>query len=330
MPPVTDYNMKYSPKLIKKGLDSIKKRLDLENLSESLYFPKYFEIETIRACNARCVMCTVYKWKNKNNLMSEKLFNKFVNEIKNYGEWINRVCLSRNGEPLLDKTLVEKIYRLKDCGIKYTTFSTNASLLNKKKSIELIKSGLDDIRLSIDGATKKTFEAIRKGLNYEQVVENCLRFIDLRNESGIKPTVQVRMVLQKENEDEKEKFKEFWLSKISKQDIVSSKPMHNWGNQLQTYEKSDELEKYSYVPCISPWSTMIVHFDGKVPLCGCDYNNKIILGDLNNQTMKEIWQSKEFYKIREKHASGKRNDIILCRGCNIWDVDIKKIYRGND
>ena len=197
--------------------------------------------------------------------------------------------------------------------IKYTTFSTNASLLIEKKSIKLIESGLDDIRFSIDGITKETFENIRKGLNYEQVMNNCLRFIKLRNERGIKPMIQVRMVLQKENESEEEEFKRFWLSKLSSQDIVSSKPMHNWGNQLENYEKrADELNKYSSMPCISPWSTAVIHFDGKVPLCGCDYNNKIIMGDLNKQTIQEIWQSKKFEQIREKHASGERNEIYLC------------------
>ena len=311
----------------KQELNSLAKRLNLENLSESLYFPKFFEIETTRSCNARCSMCTVYKWENKNNKMGEGLFDKFVKEIKDYSNWVDRICLSRNGEPLLDKNLAEKIYRLKNCGIKYTTFSTNASLLTEKKSIELINSGLDDIRFSIDGVTKETFEKIRIGLDYEKVLENCLRFIKLRDERGIKPVVQIRMVLQSENKNEEEMFKEFWLKKISEQDIVSSKPMHHWGNQLNNYEGSfDELKKYSNSPCISPWSTMIIHFDGKIPLCGCDYNNKIALGDFNHKSMKEIWQSRGFYNIRKIHSTGKRNDILLCRGCNIWDTEIKKIY----
>ena len=198
---------KDSQKLIDKELDFICRRLDLENLADSSYFPKYFEIETVRACNAKCSMCTVHEWENKNNRMDETLFKKISEEIEKYSSWIERVCLSRNGEPLLDNKLVERIKRFKDYGIKYTTFSTNASLLIEKKSIKLIESGLDDIRFSIDGITKETFENIRKGLNYEQVMNNCLRFIKLRNERGIKPMIQVRMVLQKENESEEEEFK---------------------------------------------------------------------------------------------------------------------------
>ena len=305
----------------------MKDRLGLEDLSNSLYFPKYFEIETIRGCNAHCTMCTIQEWNNKNNKMDDYLFNKFLEEVSTYNKWVNRVCLSRNGEPLMDKTIAKKIYRLKDAGINYTMISTNASLLNEKRAIEIIDSGLDDIRFSIDGVTKETFEKIRNGLNYENVLENCLRFIGLRNSKGTKPIIQVRMVLQNENRDEEERFKEFWLSKVSNQDIVSSKSMNSWGNQLKTYERpSSESEKYSDMPCISPWSTMVVHFDGAVPLCGCDYNNKILMGDLNKNTIKDIWQSKNFEEIRKKHASGKRNNIELCKGCNIWDPEIKKVY----
>ena len=314
-------------KTLEKGMNSLAERLNLNDISQALYFPKYFELETIRACNARCTMCTVNEWKDKNNKMSDKLFSKVAEEMKNYCGWINSVCLSRNGEPLLDKNLIYKIQTLKSYGIRDITFSTNASLLSKHKSIELIESGLDDIRFSIDGATKETFESIRRGLNFEEVVENCLRFIKLRDERGQKPRVRVRMVLQKGNLPEESSWKEFWKARVSKNDIVYSKAMGSWGNQLPFYNRDKNSEKYSYTPCISPWSTMVIHFDGKVPLCGCDFNNTINLGDVSDYSIREIWQSEDFNRIRKMHSSGGRNEIPLCPGCNIWDIEEKKVYK---
>ena len=149
-------NIKNSGKDMANELDLLAKRLKLKNLSESHLFPKYFEIETIRGCNARCRMCTIAEWDDKNSIMSDELFSKISEEMKPHAKWIQTVCLSRNGEPLLDKKLPEKIRKLKNCGINYVTFSTNASLLDEKTSIALIESGLDDIRFSIDGTTKKT------------------------------------------------------------------------------------------------------------------------------------------------------------------------------
>lgn len=319
--------MENQQKTLEKGLESLAYRLNFNDLSQALYFPKYFEVETVRACNAKCTMCTVNQWEGKNNNMPENLFSKISEEMRNYSTWINSVCLSRNGEPLLDKNLVDKIRILKGYGIKDVTFSTNASLLNEYRSIELIESGLDDIRFSIDGSTKETFESIRMGLKFENVIENCLRFIRLRNERGQTPRVRIRMVLQEKNLHEEHDWKEFWKARVSKNDIVYSKAMGSWGNQLSSFNKNRNHEKYSYNPCISPWSTMVIHFDGKVPLCGCDFNSTINLGDVNNYSIREIWRSEDFNRIREMHSLGRRNDISLCIGCNVWDLEGKKIYK---
>ena len=88
--------------------------------------------------------------------ISMELFDKIVSEISKYKDWIKLVCLSRNGEPLLNKNLPEMVKKLKNAGIKRVNFSTNASALNEKNSKELLKAGLDEIRFSIDGYTKKT------------------------------------------------------------------------------------------------------------------------------------------------------------------------------
>ena len=315
---------------IDEELDKIAKRIGLEGLSESYTFPKYFEIETIRACNAKCEMCPVWKYPKNYGKMEKRLFEKISTEMSKYSSWINSVCLSRNGEPLLDKSLSEKIKTLKDYGIKDVTFSTNASLLDKDKSIELIESGLDDIRFSIDGATKETFESIRNGLNFEKVTENCLQFIKLRNERGHKPRIRIRMALQSANKHEEKEWSEHWKERVLSTDIVYSKPMHSWGNQLKSYEslldKNTEIKKYYSIPCVSLWSTMIVHFDGKVPLCGVDYNNSFLMGDITSSTIKDVWNSKNFEEIRKKHVSLERYKINLCRGCNIWDLEEKRVY----
>ena len=307
-------------------LREIADRLDVKTLGETFLFPKYFEIETYRGCNARCTMCTVNEWEDSNMRIKDGLFDKIADEMKGYANWIERVTLSRDGEPLMDKFLSLRIKKLKDSGIRYVTFSTNGSLLNEKRASELIDAGLDDIRFSVDGATKETFEAIRLRLNYEQVVGNYLKFIEMRDKGGKKPTIEVRMVVQERNKHEVDMWKEFWKPRIGHQDILYSKPMHSWGNQLKTYELHHEDEIYAEKPCISPWSTMAIHANGKVGLCGCDYHTVVPMGNLNEQSVREIWQSEPYQKARQIHESGKRNDIKICVGCNIWDLGVRKIY----
>ncbi|MDY2585307.1 hypothetical protein [Helicobacter sp.] len=65
-----------------KTKEDIAKRLGIKTFESCFLFPKYFEIETINACNARCVMCTINEWNaSMKNIMSDALWQKFVNEV---------------------------------------------------------------------------------------------------------------------------------------------------------------------------------------------------------------------------------------------------------
>lgn len=314
---------------LKNELADLARRLGVSDLNEARHFPKYFELETYRGCNARCTMCTVYEWENSDQAMSDDLFDKVVSEMRPYSSWIERATLSRDGEPMMDKSLADRVRKLKDAGIKYVTFSTNGSALTERNAHKLLDAGLDNIRFSTDGITKETFEKIRVRLNYDQVMKNFLRFVDLRNTKGAATTIDVRMVLQEANQHEEEQWRKFWTGKIGPQDHVYSKPMHNWGNQLGSYERHNEDGNYSGRPCISPWSTMAIHADGQVGLCGCDYNTVVPMGNLKNQTIVEIWRSQRYEAARRLHEIGDRDSIPICIGCNIWDLDVKKVYESN-
>jgi radical SAM protein with 4Fe4S-binding SPASM domain len=314
---------------IKKELNSISKRLDVSEIKDIDYFPRYIEVEAYDGCNFDCIMCPLGKsiYKGGGGITIE-LFDKIVSEISNYKEWINLVCLSRNGEPLLNKNIATMVKKLKDAGIKRVNFSTNASALNEKKSYDLLKAGLDEIRFSIDGYTKETFEKVRKGSKFEKVIKNCINFINLRDKLNANTQIQIRFVEQKKNEHEIKEWKNFWLSKLKKTDIVASKKLHSWGNKLENFEGNIDSSLKS--PCISPFSTLEVLYDGTVPLCGCDYKPTVNLGNVKNNTLKEIWNNEKFTKIRQKHASGNRNDIPICVGCEIWNTKVKSIYYKKD
>lgn len=232
---------------LKKEVNSINKRLEINNLSEIEYFPRYMEIEAYDGCNFDCIMCPLGKSIYKpGGAISIELFDKIVSEISKYKDWIKLVCLSRNGEPLLNKNLPEMVKKLKDAGIKRVNFSTNASALNEKNSNELLKAGLDEIRFSIDGYTKKTFETVRKGGKFDNVIKNCLNFIRIRNELKANTQIQVRLVEQQANTHEVEDWKNFWLSKLKKTDLVASKKLHSWGNELKSFK--DNIFKFIAIP----------------------------------------------------------------------------------
>ena len=100
--------------------------------------------------------------------------------------------------------------------------------------------------------------------------------------------------------------------------------MHSWGNKLNNFE--GDIDKNLQKPCISPFSTLEILYDGTVPLCGCDYKPTIVLGNVKDNSLIEIWNSEKFRKIRDHHSSGNRNKIDICVGCKIWDTEVKSVY----
>lgn len=71
------------------------RRLDLSPLEGTRYYSKFFDIETVNACNARFTMCTIGYWQEGQNVvMSDVLFAKFTNEAVGFVDWVEMVCLN--------------------------------------------------------------------------------------------------------------------------------------------------------------------------------------------------------------------------------------------
>lgn len=294
------------------------KRIYLDTLEECFYYPRYFTIETCNNCNAQCIMCPKGQKGIKNiQVMEDMLFNKILNEISQYSSWIMMICLNSDGEPLLDKGISTKIKKLKNIGIKHVNISTNASLLTPQKIEELLESGLDDIRISLDGYEKKTYEKIRRGLKYDVVKENVLNLIKMRDAAQSKMEIRIRMVELDENLQERKEWMEYWKSKLRKSDKVQIMPMHTWSQKIAN-EEQGQIEFYSNKPCVSVFSSFTINYDGKVQLCDSDIEQQYIMGDIKENSIKDIWQGEKFEMIRKYHANGQRNHIKICRGCDHW------------
>lgn len=302
----------------------INDRIFIKNLDECEYFPKYLTIETCNNCNAKCIMCPkASKGIKKLELMDEEVFDKIVLEIKNYTDWIEMICLNSDGEPTLDNLLPMRIKKLKNIGIKKVNISTNGQLLTEELGEKLIKSGLDDIRISIDALYEETYKSIRKGLDYKKVVENTKKFIKIRDKENSDMEIRIRMVELEENKKEEREWYSYWKSLTGKKDRVQIMPAHSWSGLVEEEDNSDILF-YADKPCVSVFSSMAINFDGDVQLCDSDVEQKVILGNIKTQTLKDIWNSEKFREIRQYHINGQRNKIEICKGCDHWSREFKE------
>ena len=282
-----------------------------------LTFPKYFTLEPINRCNAECIMCGIDFSAKEKAVMSPELFAKLTAEMAGYRDHVEKVIIALDGEPLLDKTLHTRVRMLKDAGMQRVNVTTNASLLSNKRGQELIEAGLDEIYITIDSLKKPVYEAIRVGLDFDEVYANTRGFVDLRNRLNPKLTIRVLMVQQEKNFQEPEEFEKHWRAILGSHDQIAVQKAHNWAQATEVVQFGDE-RTINNIPCISLWGTLGIHADGRVGICCMDTQCVYPLGDLNHNTIAEIWHSDAMVKARELHLLGRRAEIPLCDGCTVW------------
>jgi len=287
---------------------------------ERLKLPIGVDIGVTNACNSDCIMCPHSKLKNIGT-MEMKLYKKIIDDCSKLK--IKNITLSFFGEPLLDKTLIEKIEYAKEKNL-VVAFYSNASLLTEEWAENLINSGLDSITISFDGYSKETYEKIRKGLKFEVTKKNILNLLKIREKMKEKnPKINLALVELEENKNEIRKFYSEWAKKVDSVNIIN---MRNWANTIDkkgTKESFHFSKKIKRKPCALIWQKMVVDWNGDVVLCCDDWNHSIILGNLKDQTIEEIWRGDKLKKIRKVHIDGNFKKIPLCSGCNkksIWWV----------
>jgi MoaA/NifB/PqqE/SkfB family radical SAM enzyme len=158
--------------------------------------PRNIFIEVTNHCNLLCETCprTFTTYEDPRTLS----WANFLRIVDQFPE-MERAVLHGIGEPLLNKDLPRMIAHLKERGV-YVLFNTNATLLNDSWSVRLIESGLDELRVSIDGANPQTYAAIRGAPLFDKVVSNLKRFIEIQRRMNVdRPRASLWMTGLREN-----------------------------------------------------------------------------------------------------------------------------------
>ena len=293
-----------------------------------MIIPERIQLEVVFGCNASCIMCPVdLPTERKKGVMSMDLFRYIVDEMSVYSSDIEKFDLWGLGEPLLDKTLFEKIVYAKSKGFRNLAIATNADLMDEAKQYSLLETGLDTIIFSIDGCRKETHEKIRKGVDFENVIENARGIVEKRNRRDSKMRLVFRFVRQESNKNEWDSFKKYWGDIISpeRNDMISGYDIHNWGGEKplsgRDAEKRDieTLEK----ACHHVFDRLIILCDGTVPLCCSDlHHGRYALGNINDSSPIDIFNNAKINKIRKIHTAGEKNSMKICRDCSILQSEL--------
>lgn len=301
-----------NPLFYRLHLKRVRQRVARENFP-----PELVLVETTNACNARCVMCARNVMTRPVGMMSEQTFERAIEECA--ANAVKGVTLQFMGEPLLDKHLHERLALAKSRGLE-TTFFTNAALLDETIARQLITdANLDLLQVSFDGFSKQVYESIRVGLSFDRVYQNLARFLELRTQLGAKlPRVLVTFANIAQNAAEKDDFYRCWSARADEVLIANGR---NWAGQVQVEGTgrfvSRELRR---VPCIRPWTQFVILYNGDVTVCCEDSDAKLVVGNINESSMREIWWGDKLLAIRRAHLQGRQDELPLCRQCSFYSV----------
>ncbi|MBU0755206.1 MAG: radical SAM protein [Planctomycetes bacterium] len=157
------------------------------------YRPPHLQVEPTDACNQKCGMCYRDRLIDKPVRMDLEQYKAVLDDVRP-----KNVNISGLGEPLLHKEIFDMVRYAKSRKIG-VTFPTNLTLAHKRVE-ELVKSGIDVLKVSLDAATKETYHAIRGTDHFERVVETIRAINALKEREGsLLPHLRVNYALQNLN-----------------------------------------------------------------------------------------------------------------------------------
>lgn len=278
-------------------------------------YPRNIQLETVGRCNAKCDFCPHGELDRKFESMSDSLFEKIVNEASvipatsplNF--FMNVV-----NEPFMDKNIFSKMRLLNEriphatIGI-YTNMSVMPALFFEKLSE--IKQ-ITFWNVSFQAANKAEYER-SMGIDFERSVANIKRFLDRnRKEQLVKGPILISRTGTGGQDDTRfiEECKSLFAEYDCDEEIVPFyKNRADWLGQVK-------VDGQSEVPVLLPcnqWLNISIFCNGVVPHCCMDAQGRFPFGDVNKQSILEIYNSPHFRNLRENVVS--RDVIYPCNTC---------------
>jgi len=309
-------------------------------IAKPLTKPIYAQIEPTTNCNLHCKMCkkSIEKQNSKQNDLAFDDFKKIIDSLPT----VLHVSIVGFGEPLLNKNLDRMILYCSKNKQKVSTV-TNAQLLTGKMSKKLLESGLSSIGISIDGATKETYEKARDGASFKKLMQNVKRFVKTKNRLSPSTKTYLLFVLTKNNAKELSKIvrlaKTLKLNGVMAQHIqfTGGYPKTNLSESIlfstekkqlqEEIKKSRKLakrycleysiqgfEKDKRQTCHWLWAGVYITKEGNIAPC-CTLPT-VSFGNILNKQFNEIWGSKEYVDFRKAHIC--KNFPEPCKKCNYF------------
>ena len=305
--------------------------------------PTMMDIEPASRCNYACGMCILHTWKNRKRAddMTFEMFRRLLDQQP--GLW--EVKLQGLGEPLLNRDLADMVALCSERSI-WTRTTINGSLLHMHDNARrLLEAGIGEVQVSLDGADKETYEAIRRGGDFDRFAENCRLFNRLAASYRSTSATRAFVLVQRANFHQLDEILSFcagvgfqrvifsmqlgWfgVEELREPNLgrdVSSEVSYNRCLELVEAGKTRGLDvtfwqggnKYRVgdpsLLCAWLWERAFIGSDGRiVPCCAICDPRVMDMGDA--ERFAETWNGDRYRALRKAHLAGAIPTV--CRGC---------------
>ena len=305
--------------------------------------PSSLIVETYRGCNLRCPLCVIQGYKNFSRQLSAislDLFKKLMMESDLMNN-IAQIYLHNLGEPLLNPSIAELITLIKTMYPKINV-SMDSNLSLKFNIDAIVKSGIDEIVVAVDGFDQDTYEKYRINGDFQLVLNN-IQNIDLKKKelSQSKPKLIAKSILFNHLDENRAKLHAL-IKSLPVDDFVVQAPLvfhvddkrynyepyENWINIDSEYTRYKKTEPGSKIDMINKRNlycngitssiSPTINFDGNVfPCCVIGIDNKYTFGNINESTFLVVWQSDRYVSFRTNKLLGLEEDS-LCEFCTMY------------
>lgn len=291
----------------------------LKNKDNLPQYPFLVDIELTNCCNLKCLFCAQQAMDRKTGFMSDETFKKVIDECEQNNIPVRFV---RWGEPFLHKNIQSFIKYVKSKNLPLH-ITTNGLVLTDEHIKAVIDNEVDSIIFSFQGVTKEEYELMRNNNQYETLKANILKMVEMRGDK-LKPFIHISNTITDEKEEDIKSFIDYLgnvvdsiglgktnLSFISLEDIKNIEV----AKKIKKLKEKETIKKIQR-PCNEIYQRLSINFDGTVSCCCADYNDFLLVGDLNQQSLHSIWNdSNELKFFRSMLDKSKHKSLTLCKNC---------------
>jgi radical SAM protein with 4Fe4S-binding SPASM domain len=293
----------------------------ITGIPTSYGLPVTISAELTNYCNLNCPECSSGSglMKRDRGFMHTDLFNKILSEL---GPYLYNINLFFQGEPMLHP----KFFSFLQNGlINNSVVSTNGHFLSVENSEMIVKSELGKLIISLDGTDQESYSAYRINGKINTVFDGIRNMSVAKMKFNSKIKIEIQFLVNRLNENQipavKALAKRLKVSlRLKSMQVIDNRDIESWlpvNERFRRYKKING--KYvikSSLPdrCARLWFNPVITWDGKVLPCCFDKDAEYVMGDLNHETFREIWDSPKYKIFRKSMLSG-RHMIDICRNC---------------